>query len=45
MSNDRCFVDSACWIALLNKHDNLHKTAETLHNLLTDETCLPDDRS
>jgi len=27
---DRCFVDSACWIALLNRHDNLHKTAETI---------------
>ena len=31
MSNDRCFLDSACWSALLNKHDNLHKTAETIY--------------
>ena len=28
---DRCFVDSACWIALLNRHDNLHETAETIY--------------
>ncbi len=28
---NRCFVDTACWIALLNKRDHLHKTADTLY--------------
>ncbi len=31
MGNDRCFVDTGCWIALLNKRDNLHKTADTIY--------------
>ena len=28
---ERCFVDTGCWIALLNRHDNLHKTADALY--------------
>jgi predicted nucleic acid-binding protein len=31
MSGDRCFVDTVCWIALLNKRDNLHETADALY--------------
>jgi len=31
MNGDKCFVDTVCWIALLNKHDNLHETADTLY--------------
>ena len=28
---NRCFVDTACRIALLNKRDHLHKTVDTLY--------------
>ncbi len=31
IGSDRCFVDTECWIALLNKRDNLHKTADTIY--------------
>ncbi|MFA5160176.1 MAG: hypothetical protein WC484_06695 [Candidatus Omnitrophota bacterium] len=31
MNGDTCFVDTVCWIALLNKHDNLHDTADILY--------------
>lgn len=31
MGNDGCFVDTGCWIALLNRRDNLHKTADTIY--------------
>ncbi len=31
MSGNRCFVDTGCWIALLNKHDHLHKAADALY--------------
>ncbi|NLA32202.1 MAG: type II toxin-antitoxin system VapC family toxin [Methanomicrobiales archaeon] len=31
MNSNRCFVDTVCWVALLNKNDNLHETAETIY--------------
>jgi len=34
MKNNTCFVDTVCWIALLNQHDHLHKTADALYKQL-----------
>ena len=34
MNNKMCFVDTSCWIALLNKDDNLHKGTDTLYKNL-----------
>lgn len=31
MKNDFCFVDTACWIALLNRQDSLHSSTDNLY--------------
>ena len=31
MDDNVCFVDTVCWIALLNQQDNLHKTADAVY--------------
>jgi len=31
MKNNICFVDTVCWIALLNRQDHLHETADHLY--------------
>ena len=31
MKNNLCFVDTACWIALLNRQDHLHESADQLY--------------
>ncbi|MCX6699459.1 MAG: hypothetical protein NTV68_05965 [Methanomicrobiales archaeon] len=31
MKNTVCFVDTVCWIALLNRQDHLHETADQLY--------------
>ena len=34
MATDRCFVDTVCWIALLNKDDRLHKSTDRKYKSL-----------
>lgn len=34
MVTDRCFVDTVCWIALLNQDDQLHESADREYKLL-----------
>ena len=34
MATDRCFVDTVCWIALLNQDDRLHESADRKYKLL-----------
>ena len=34
MVTDRCFVDTVCWIALLNQDDRLHESADHEYKLL-----------
>ena len=34
MNNKKCFVDTSCWIDLLNKDDNLNSRADTLYKSL-----------
>jgi len=31
MKNNFCFVDTVCWIALLNRQDHLHEPADQLY--------------
>ncbi|MEI7858170.1 MAG: PIN domain-containing protein [Methanomicrobiales archaeon] len=31
MKNNLCFVDTVCWIALLNRQDRLHEPADQLY--------------
>lgn len=34
MLTNRCFVDTVCWIALLNQDDQLHESADREYKLL-----------
>ena len=34
MTTNRCFVDTVCWIALLNQDDQLHESADREYKLL-----------
>jgi hypothetical protein len=34
MVTNRCFVDTVCWIALLNQDDQLHESADNGYKLL-----------
>ena len=34
MASNRCFVDTVCWIALLNQDDRLHESADRKYKLL-----------
>jgi uncharacterized protein len=31
MKNNLCFIDTVCWIALLNRQDSLHRPADQLY--------------
>jgi len=39
MVTDRCFVDTVCWIALLNQDDQLHESADREYKLLMKSGC------
>ena len=34
MVTNRCFVDTVCWIALLNQDDRLHESTDREYKLL-----------
>ncbi len=40
MKDSLCFVDTVCWIALLNRLDNLHESADQQYKkLMMSGTC------
>lgn len=39
MVTDRCFVDTVCWIALLNQDDQMHESADREYKLLMKSGC------
>lgn len=39
MATDRCFVDTVCWIALLNQDDQLHESTGREYKLLMKSGC------